>query len=852
MKIRLAPFVRRSSGMLLAAAGVLTAPAAVLDKQAQLEAQTFWDNRDWDWYKANIPFFECPDADINTTYYYRWELVTKHLIYGSPASGYSFTEFRNRPFWSGAYGGISCGAGHHLYEARWLRDAQYAHDYLNYWLNVPGAQPRNYSTWLADSAWAVYEVKQDKGFATRLLPGLVKHFNLLEQRHYVPEMGMFWQIGHDDGMEFNIASRQTSDILRGAPSYRPSFNSYMWADERAIAKLSALAGDAAQAEVFNAKAAKLKERIEASLWDPKRDFFLIRFKNNEENIKDFPGKPIKAGTLIYEDGPFAGSPEGRELIGYVPWQFNLPDPGYEAAWKFLMDTNYFLAPFGPSFVGRHDPLFLVNASCCWWSGQSWPYATTQTLKALANLLQNYQQHVISRADYYRLLRIYSLTQRKNGKPYIAEAANPDTGSWEGYDMYDRSEDYFHSGYNDLIITGLVGVKPRADDVLEIQPLAPEDWPWFALDDLNYHGHNVSVIWDRDGKRYGRGKGLTVFVDGKKAATSSKLARVTAKLPAAKRPSAEPKEVNYLVSNDGDYFPQVTASFTAEGTSLSKINDGSYWYSIHPPNRWTAEGSPSGTDWVEVDLGVKRPLDMVKLYLLDDGKGIVAPMRYDLEYWAGQEWSAVPGQTRVPEQPSGHRANVVSFPTLDAQKLRIRFANGRDGKTGLTELEAWGPLRGEYHIAPPPAGNLALNLRGEGFPKATASFHDVFGGLPVRANDGKTVYTSTPVNRWTSYGSTNATDWLEVDFGEPKEIGRIELCIYDDHGGVQPPESYTVQSWSGSEWQDVPDQVKTPVKPLGSAVNTVTFSKVTTSKFRVVFTHHGQARSGVTEILAWKE
>ena len=46
-----------------------TAPAQVLDAQKLLDAQTFWDNRDWDWYKANIPFFECPDAEINTTYY---------------------------------------------------------------------------------------------------------------------------------------------------------------------------------------------------------------------------------------------------------------------------------------------------------------------------------------------------------------------------------------------------------------------------------------------------------------------------------------------------------------------------------------------------------------------------------------------------------------------------------------------------------------------------------------------------------------------------------------------------------------------------------------------------------------
>ena len=92
--------------------------AQVLDKQQQLAAQTFWDNRDWDWYAENIPFFECPDTDITTTYYYRWELLTKHLTYGSPNSGYSFTEFIDRPFWSGAYGAISCPAGFQLYEAR--------------------------------------------------------------------------------------------------------------------------------------------------------------------------------------------------------------------------------------------------------------------------------------------------------------------------------------------------------------------------------------------------------------------------------------------------------------------------------------------------------------------------------------------------------------------------------------------------------------------------------------------------------------------------------------------------------------------------------------------------------------
>ena len=36
--------------LLISIASSYDVAAQVLDKQAQLEAQTFWDNRDWDWY----------------------------------------------------------------------------------------------------------------------------------------------------------------------------------------------------------------------------------------------------------------------------------------------------------------------------------------------------------------------------------------------------------------------------------------------------------------------------------------------------------------------------------------------------------------------------------------------------------------------------------------------------------------------------------------------------------------------------------------------------------------------------------------------------------------------------------
>jgi hypothetical protein len=70
-------------------------------------------------------------------------------------------------------------------------------------------------------------VHPDAEFVVDLLPDLVKNYRAWEASHFVPEIGLFWQTGHDDGMEININSRQTRDEVRGAPAYRPTLNSYM-------------------------------------------------------------------------------------------------------------------------------------------------------------------------------------------------------------------------------------------------------------------------------------------------------------------------------------------------------------------------------------------------------------------------------------------------------------------------------------------------------------------------------------------------------------------------------------------------------------------------------------------------
>ena len=97
---------------------------------------------------------------------------------------------------------------------------------------------------------------------------------------------------------------------------------------------------------------------------------------------------------------------------------------------------------------------------------------------------------------------------------------------------DRGKDYNHATYIDLVVAGLVGVRADFGDVLVVQPSAdPDAIAYFALDNLLYHGRNVSVVYDPDGKIWDRAgcAGLCVFVDGAIAARADALGRLSVQL-----------------------------------------------------------------------------------------------------------------------------------------------------------------------------------------------------------------------------------------------------------------------------------------------------------------------------------
>jgi hypothetical protein len=449
----------------------------------------------WDWLQKNIPFFECPDREVEEMYYFRWWSFRKHLV--QTTNGFVFTEFLTRP------APVSSALGHQLIEGRWLHDQKYLDDYVRYWLRSPASrqQLHKYSGWLEDALYQRYLVTGDKGFLASLLDDLTGDYQQWEQER-LSSNGLFWQYDVRDAMEESISGSRTNKNLR------PTINSYMFGNARAIAATARLAGKKELADEFDAKAAELKRLVQEKLWNPDTKFF----------------------EVLRDDGRFSNV---REEIGFIPWMFELPDPGkgYETAWAQLTDPQGFRAPYGITTAERRSPKFRSHGyGHCEWDGAVWPFATSQTLDALANVLRDYPQDIVTSRDYFNAFLTYFHSQHADGKPYIGEYLDETTGQWiNGKDG--RSRYYNHSTFADLLITGVVGLRPRADDRVEVQPLLPDGvWDWFCLDGVKYHGHVLTIIWDKDGKRYGRGTGLMVLADGKEIARAGKLTKLDGKLP----------------------------------------------------------------------------------------------------------------------------------------------------------------------------------------------------------------------------------------------------------------------------------------------------------------------------------
>ena len=462
--------------------------------------------------ETQIPIVDLPDKTIERAYYFRWWTYRKHIK--TTQEGHVITEFLPTVPWSSTHNAISCPAGFHIREGRWLKDEEgIVKDYIRFWLTFP-EKMYCYSSWLAAAVEEYCEIHGDWAFAEEILEDLEVYFQKRIERSK-KDIGLFYSEDCEDGMEVSISGN----------GLRPTASSYAYADAKALSRLAKRRGLYDKAKQYEVVAEDIKEKMMTLLW-------------TGEFFQTIPEEYMNE-SCIYKGVRPAIAPEKsvQELIGYVPWYFCIPGEEKTEVFQKLLDPTIFYSPYGLTVADQSHPRFMEpHRHECLWNGPIWPFATTQVLVALANAVRDCKDtssdsqptgvYKPCKEDYYKLLHQYASSFQRtlpNGKivDWIDENMDPKNGEWlarrilEGWGFkeskggYERGKDYNHSMYCDLVLSGLLGIQARADGKLEVKPLIPDDWDYFRVQNLYFHGKKYEIVFDKDGTHYGEGTGLHI-------------------------------------------------------------------------------------------------------------------------------------------------------------------------------------------------------------------------------------------------------------------------------------------------------------------------------------------------------
>jgi hypothetical protein len=523
-------------------------------------------NESQSWVRESVPHFECADGDITTAYWYRWRLFHLHMGKrpkrkagcGRAGGCWVLTEFLQKVFWSGPHNTIVCPAGHHIMEGRWLRDETVLDDYARFWFRGDGWR-KQYTWWAAHALHErslLHHHSASEGVQAELFGDLDDHYHSWLRTHYSERGKCMFTSCHADGEE-NSA---------GLDGCRPTINSVMYGEAAALERIARALGNATRADYFAEQARRWQAVLTERLWDHELGFFMNEAQPPPPQLlaeirryqKQGRGREIQTyfGCLACHRGrkcpPERGWPVGqrvrvRELMGLSsPWYFRaVPETeperaaSYAKAFAQLNDTGGFGARWGPRTTERRSECYnFSNSAQCNWNGGSWPYETSKVATALINLLQTYPpQPTVGKRAFDRVLRTFAVAHTRTTAegllpPHVDEDLHPDDGYWitrrklhgispwpktgglgnkNGKDhLRGRGTHYFHSTFNDLVLSGLVGLRAHEAD-LEIFPLALV--PWFCATRVRLRGSDYTILWDAYGTHYPHGAGMHVWRDG---------------------------------------------------------------------------------------------------------------------------------------------------------------------------------------------------------------------------------------------------------------------------------------------------------------------------------------------------
>lgn len=321
----------------------------------------------------------------------------------------------------------------------------------------------------------------------------------------------------------------------------------------------------------------------------------------------------------------------------------------------------------------------------------WPFQTTQIISGLANFLNNYPigtaAGIVRQLDHTKLLKQYALLHynpEREGILDLEEDYYPDTG----YPIVGlkRSPHYFHSGFIDLVLSGLVGIRPSADNVLEVNPLIEDSIiTYFRAERIMYHGHEIAIQYDVDGSHY-TAKGLQIEIDGEIVAFSPTLTKLSVPLTRLSPKAAERRIAQSIQLNSTAAYPR--ASVSIPGFNSSKLYpaiDGRIWFfpETDVANGWSTPVSNGTEMWLEVDFGNSTSTSGAEIaFFVNEEQGFDVPGNYKVQI-AGQD---VKGGKYGDIVANG--ITEVSWDEFTSEKVRLTFAPKLEKKVRVVEFKVY--------------------------------------------------------------------------------------------------------------------------------------------------------------------
>ena len=425
---------------------------------------------DWQrFFTKEIPRFSCSDQQLEQLYYFRWFLL-KFSTAGGNLGYYKYPVVMEG---RAAYQTYCCySAPFMALDMNWAKDPQVGFGHFanmincQYedgrfpWYTAPNTNrvPLHHksasgNSFLPAAAWEHYKIHGDKKSIEQVYDGFARNMQWWITDRDSNGDGLFLI---DDQLETGM-----DDIFSNQVPYESvDATSYAYFNLKALEGMAQILGKQDDAQKWGSYAKKTKQAVLNQLWNKKMNFFSHRDPRTGQY-----------STIM-------------SIAGFYPFFSHLADKEHLVCLNHLFNENEFWAKYPVPSISMDDPKFDPNA---FWMGPSWPAATSHIVEGLAWAAKNLDSSLTENAAelFRRAAKIYFTPQVD-----FHERFNPLTGK-----PLSKFRDYMHSWWIDLIIKHVVGFTPRTDGKLELKPL-PIGLDHFAMEDIPYHGHFVSVYWQR--------------------------------------------------------------------------------------------------------------------------------------------------------------------------------------------------------------------------------------------------------------------------------------------------------------------------------------------------------------------